>query len=201
MVSYTGSFGDDNPGGNGFDPSPQVLPELTEKVADQLVLEEIEDDGLLRYQAARQRGLRLGSFGIVLEPDALYEIIEHARLSPFPGVSKIFRGIINHRGNVVPVYDLSEITGVIPDSWERSRLMMLNTGQEAVALVIFELPFQITPRVPVALEEIENVPAIFLDHTRQAYRESGKLWLSLQYDTFFAALRDSCVLADASTGK
>lgn len=197
MASYTGSFDDDGHRGNGFDPSPLLVPVPEDKSVDLPALDELENENILRFQPARQRGLRLGSFGLLLEADALYEIIENVRLSPFPGVSRIFRGIINHRGNVVPVYDLSEITGAAQDSWERSRLIMLNTGQESVALLIFELPFQITPRVPVPLEDIKNVPDIFLEHTRQAYRENGKLWLSLQHDSFFTALRDSCVLADA----
>jgi twitching motility protein PilI/purine-binding chemotaxis protein CheW len=159
-----------------------------------------DEDTLLRFQPARRRGLYLGTFGIVLEPESVYEIIEHTKISPFPGVSGVFRGIVNHRGNVVPVYDLTQLTGSVPEQWERSRLLMFNSGKESVALLIFELPFEVTFKHSISLDGLDRLPALLLEHAEEAFKYKDTVWLCLQYESFFVALRDSCVLGEAGFG-
>lgn len=186
---------------NGSEYSSEVLLPLQDSVIDEAPAEESVVDAIQLYQPARQRGLRLGAFGILLEADAVYEIVEHARISPLPCVTSVFKGIINHRGNVVPVYELFEMTGIEAGTWERNRLLLLNDGRESVGLVVTELPYQIAPQITATPENLANIPDLFIEHTQQAYRESGVVWLLLRHDTFFSALRDSCVLNEVAVEK
>lgn len=181
-------FGEAEP----VEPSWNIREESAQK--QRTLSEDIGEEALLRFQPARRRGLQFGSFGLVLEPELVYEVVEHARISPLPGASGVFKGIINHRGNVVPVYDLTRLTGTASEVWERGRLVMFNSGREAVALVVFELPFEVVFKQSVPLDGLDHrLPALLLDHALQVYRYREMLWLSMQYKSFFAALRDSCV--------
>ena len=142
------------------------------------------------YSQEKKRGLLYGKMGILLGSQLVYEIIEQARLTPFPGVKSVFKGIVNHRGNIVPVYDLYELMNEEAPAWERNRLLIINTGREALAFVLYDLPLQVEPVVKVREHEVINVPDIFLDNASSVYRLDGIIWLALDNKEFFSILRD-----------
>ena len=142
------------------------------------------------YSQEKKRGLLYGKIGILLGSQLVYEIVEQARLTPFPGVKPVFKGIVNHRGNIVPVYDLYELMNEEAPAWERNRLVILNTGREALAFILYELPLQVDPVVKVREHEVIHVPDVFLDHASSVYRLDGVIWIALDNQKFFSVLRD-----------
>lgn len=150
-------------------------------------------DRYSRFAQSQRRGIRVGPFGLVLEPPMLYEIVESARISPLPGVGAGCRGLVNHRGNVVPVYDPAALTGVPPPSWERKRLLILNSGRDAAAMVLYGLPVQLRSCIHVPAEQISGLPPVFARHARDAFRDEDVYWLALDYAGFFTELAKSCL--------
>ena len=143
------------------------------------------------YSDVKRRGIFFGTFGLLLNNDSIYEIIEHAKVTPMPGVLSVFKGIMNHRGSIVPVYDLNELIKDDELIWERSRVIILNTGREAVALFLYSLPVQISPVVKVSEKEIFHVPDIITSNSAAIYRLNGVLWFDLDKENLFSRLRDS----------
>jgi chemotaxis signal transduction protein len=152
-----------------------------------------KEDRYVRLVQEKYRGVRIGAFGFVLEPAALYEIVESARISPLPGVTSLCKGLINHRSNVVPVYDVTELAGVKQPVWERKRLLILNARENAVGLLLYDLPAQIGVDNPVQADGITDVPEIFHRHASGAYLSNGTLWLCLNRDSFFTELNTLCI--------
>lgn len=150
-------------------------------------------DRYSRFAQSQRRGVRVGPFGLVLEPPMLYEIVESVRISPLPGVSSLCRGLINHRGNVVPVYDPAALTGATPQPWERKRLLIVNSGRDAAAMILYGLPVQVRPGIHVPAEHIGGLPPIFARHALDAYRNDDVYWLALDYGNFFSELGRSCL--------
>ncbi|HEX7028308.1 MAG TPA: chemotaxis protein CheW [Gammaproteobacteria bacterium] len=148
-----------------------------------------------RLAQAKYRGVRLGTFGFVLEPAALYEIVESARISPIPGVTSLCKGLVNHRSNVVPVYDITELADTKPKVWERKRLLILDSRESAVGVLLYDLPVQITIDDPVQSSEITDVPEIFHRHSSGGYWSGSTLWLDLNRDSFFTELNTLCLRA------
>lgn len=146
-----------------------------------------------RLARAQHRGVRVGSFGFALEPTALFEIMESAKLSPLPGVTSLCKGLANHRGNVVPVYDLAELTDTIPTAWERKRLLILGSKENAVGLFLYDLPTQIGTGNRVELHEVTDVPDIFCRHASGAYLNNDRFWLILDRESFFTELNRLCL--------
>lgn len=144
----------------------------------------------------RRRGLKLGDFGVVLPAGTVYEIIESANISPMPGVTGLFKGFVNHRGTVAPVYDLAELTDSDPGTWERRRLLILNSGAEAVAVKLYELPVPVRNEYGVPDTFLDKVPDSFRRHTQQVYRAGDQLWLDIDLDAFFDTLSRLCLKAD-----
>jgi chemotaxis signal transduction protein len=150
-------------------------------------------DRYSRFTQSQRRGVRIGPFGLVLEPPMLYEIVESARISPLPGVGAVCRGLINHRGNVVPVYDPAALTGEPPLAWERRRLLILNSGRDAAAMMLYGLPVQVRSGIHIPVERISGLPPVFARHARDAFREEDVYWLALDYPGFLAELAGSCL--------
>lgn len=141
----------------------------------------------------RRRGVKVAGFGLLLPATAIYEIAEAVNISPMPGVTGLFKGFVNHRGNVAPVYDLNELTGEDEATWERKRLLILNSGTEAVAVKLYELPVPVRDEYGVPDSFLDSVPEIFQRHLRQAYKTTERLWLDIDMDAFFDALSRRCL--------
>lgn len=153
--------------------------------------------GVDRYTVfqQRRRGLKLGRFGVVLPAGLVYEIVESVRISPMPGVTSLFKGFVNHRGNVAPVYDLAELTGE-QQAWDRKRLLIINNGPEAAAIKLYELPVPVRNEYSVPNTFLDSVPEVFHQHVQQAYRTTDMLWLEMDIEAFFDALSRLCLKAD-----
>lgn len=148
-----------------------------------------------RYSLFEQvrRGARFGRLGIVLAPGMLYEVVESVNITPLPGVKPLFKGFVTHRSNVVPVYDLAGLIDGECLHWERKRLLILNSGREAVAVLLYELPFQIRGETPAGPERIDAVPEILRRHTREVWRSRETLWLAPDYEGLFTELSTLCL--------
>jgi chemotaxis signal transduction protein len=145
------------------------------------------------FALSQRRGIRIAGFGLVLESPMLYEIVESARISPLPGVTPVCKGLINHRSKVVPVYDLAALTdGPLP-VWERKRLLILYSGKDAVAVVLYALPAQLEQGIAVPVDKVDGLPPIFARHARNACRHEDTCWLALDYESFFTELGRSCL--------
>jgi chemotaxis signal transduction protein len=142
---------------------------------------------------SQRRGIRISNFGLLLESPMLYEIVESARISPLPGVTAVSKGLINHRSKVVPVYDLAALTDAPPPVWERKRLLILYSGKDAVAVMLYNLPAQLGQGTAVPVDEIDGLPPVFARHARHACRHEDTCWLALDYESFFTELGRSCL--------
>lgn len=145
------------------------------------------------FALSQRRGIRISNFGLVLESPLLYEIVESVRISPLPGVTAVCKGLINHRSKVVPVYDLAALTDAPPPVWERKRLLILYSGKDAVAVVLYNLPAQLGQGIAVPVDDIDSLPSVFARHARNACRHEDTCWLALDYESFFTELGRSCL--------
>lgn len=172
------------------EPSAGAISPEPGKIADTLP----RVDRYAKLVQAKYRGVQIGSFGFVLEPSTLYEIVESARISPLPGVSSVCKGLINHRSNVVPVYD---ITALLADAksrnWERKRLLILSSRENAVGMLLHDLPVQINIDDRVESGDIIDVPEIFHRHASGGCWNNDRLWLNLNLDSFFTELNTLCL--------
>ncbi len=58
--------------------------------------------------------LRLGNIFLGIEPRALKEVLEVTQLTPVPLASPLLLGLLSNHGQIVPVFDLSQVLQVLP---------------------------------------------------------------------------------------
>lgn len=139
-----------------------------------------------RYASSPRYGFRVGSIGLLLAPDKLSEVVVDQDVYPIPTTPIWFSGLINLRGNLVPVFDLKRLFGMEEDAGRRPSLLVVDRGDKAVATPLDTLPQAICTDHP--LRQLPPVPSLLQDHVRAAYVQGNDVWLDFDFDQLFEAV-------------
>ncbi|MBI1423873.1 MAG: hypothetical protein GC149_10445 [Gammaproteobacteria bacterium] len=81
-------------------------------------------------------GYRIGVHRFVLERTLLTEIVVRPKIYPIPRSPAWLCGVINLRGTIVPVIDLSESLSTVSNSTPGDYVLVIDKGSDAVALIV-----------------------------------------------------------------
>lgn len=163
-------------GGTRRSPSEALtrfIPSRTEQSADKQTVEPI------RF------GAQVGNIGLLVPKGMLSELVEEITVFPLPTTPPWFQGLINLRGSLVPVYDLKTLFMIDEPSSEKNNLLVLNTGEKAVGILIDGLP--ITLQAAQRLQQAPLLPPVLRDHYRAVYVKDAVVWVDFDFDGFFHA--------------
>lgn len=131
-------------------------------------------------------GFRVGNVGLLLAPEKLSEVVSDALVHPIPTTPVWFSGLINLRGNLVPVFDLGRLLGVDEKQGKKKAVLVVDRGDKAVGIPIKGLPETIPP--VERLQQLPPLPAILRDHVRMAYMHQRTIWLEFDFEGLFKAI-------------
>ena len=143
----------------------------------------VDSQELLLGQRPARFGFRLGSYGLLLGAQVTSEVLEPLTVYRVPNTSAEWLGLVNLRGNLVPVYDLSAILGWPRDESVKSMMLFLGQGQEMLGIKIDGLP-----QVPTLDQPLHRLPALpknLQAYADQAYIDQGITWVEFDYKGFF----------------
>ena len=143
---------------------------------------------LIEADSARyiqRRGFRIGDLRLLVPLDATSEVLEMPPLFRLPGAPTGIKGLANRHGRVVPVMDLSVLFQMSHDRPASSWLLVCGKGDEAVGLVIDNLPERksFVRDDEVALSGIEHSIA---SYAKAAYRDGRNIWIDIDTEEFFS---------------
>lgn len=138
-------------------------------------------------------GFRVGGFGFLVPVVTYCEVLKKTQVNPLPNTQAWFNGLVNLRGNLVPVMDLKLFFGEGKSDPKTQRLFAIGKGDGAVGLWIDGLPEVRSINEPTRVE-IPPLPVLLERYVVTAYSLQGQLWLNLQYDGFFKALGSQIAL-------
>ena len=138
-------------------------------------------------------GFELGPIGIFIPSGMVCEVIDMQRIFLLPNAPKELSGLINLRGNLVPVFDLSRLLRVQEENTEgkdkyQDNLYMLIIGSDvkAMAFVIKALP------QPIPTEQHEPELPPIAEYARKfvinAYSFQHRTWIDLDLEAFLVSL-------------
>lgn len=137
------------------------------------------------------------ALGALLPAAEPFEIVEFARLAPCPGAAEHFAGLIAHRGQAVPVYDLRLALGLAPGAWVRRRVLVFASGPEAVGVRIEALPHTVERGALVETADPPPLPDAWHTHLRRVWRADQRFLIELDWPALFDDLAAAAV-AEAS---
>lgn len=107
---------------------------------------------------------------LLLPAKVLPQVALDVSVAPVPNCPPWFRGVIARRGAVVPVFDVPASLGLPPSIARLMRIVVLDPGPEALALLCTEVPSVVTvegladaastPGFPVGLTPFLDPPMI-----------------------------------------
>jgi twitching motility protein PilI len=144
--------------------------------------------GIAPVERQRARyGFQIGDIGLLIGQDTSSEVLERAPVYPLPKAPTWLLGLVNLRGNLVPVFDvkpLLELEG--DDAQDKRRLLILGGGDKAVGIMIDGLPQLAATNN--ALSRLPPLPAALRPYVAKAYVRDNAVWLEFDHYGFFGSL-------------
>lgn len=152
-------------------------------------------------QAETLFGFRVGGLGFLLASHTYCEIIEQLAVNPLPNVEPWFTGLLNLRGNLVPVIDLQLLLGEassLNTDAKKRQLFAIGQGDKTMAFWIDGLP-EIRNSFLQPLKQLPPLPAILRNCVSNAYLQEGQLWFNVQFDELFKNLGRQYTMEEGGT--
>ena len=153
-----------------------------------LVVPELPAGVELRY------GYRVGEVGLLHDPAEGVQLTESPPLYGLPNTRPWCRGLVNLRGNLIPVYDLGVLLSGAPVAppvgRRRNKLLVVGSDTNSAALIIEATPAQVHINTTEPEADTSLIPEVLRPHVRHAFRADGELWIDPEYDSLFKSLAD-----------
>lgn len=130
----------------------------------------------------------------LLVPRGLYsELISRPRICRIPTTPIWFSGFINHRGETVPVFDLSTLAqkgSADPGDQSQRWVLLLDEQPYMVGILLTNPPSALV--APTLLDETaaDHLSEVLRPHTYGYVEHKGTVWAELNHRQFFAAIKD-----------
>jgi twitching motility protein PilI len=133
-------------------------------------------------------GFRVGVWGLLLDSNIYCEIVDQTKISLLPNVQAWFSGVLNLRGNIVPVIDLHILLNQDkPTDNKARRLLAVDRGKKTVAFWIDGYPHMLSTAT-LHTSSAPALPDILKKSARACHTQDAQLWLTLSLDTLFKSM-------------
>lgn len=147
------------------------------------------DESEIRY------GYCFDGVGFLVGEGILSEIINDYTIYPMPNCASWMTGLVNVRGNLVPVYDLKELFGlktsrVDATSKDYKHLLVLDKGTDSVAVLIYELPLALNIVNWNASDHKPELANCFSKYITSSYLDDSIIWVDFDHKKYFKSIRN-----------
>lgn len=156
---------------------PSVALDRFEPPAN-MVLGAVVENEVGRY------GFKIGSLGLLIQQGSGSEVMQLPTMWTLPGAPPWLLGLINLRGNLVPVFELRLLLGLGQRaSDEKPLVLVFDQGDKAVGILIDDFPRPLS-----ALSKLPNLPQLptaLHGHVQAGYVKDEMIWLEFDHGSFF----------------
>jgi chemotaxis signal transduction protein len=139
-------------------------------------------------QLIRRLGFRIGEIGLLITPGTISELTDMLRICPVPNTAGWMLGLVNIRGNLIPVFEMASLLGIQRDADKKRMLLILGQGDMAAGIPIDGLPAHQTLASTDKLQNLPALPDIIRPYISVGYEKNGELWFQFDHIPFFQAL-------------
>jgi len=135
-------------------------------------------------------GYRVDQFRLLIKPNTRSEVITQTPIYPIPNMPVWFLGVMNLRGNLLPVFDLHQLLETDDSGWDKRDkrvVLILDQGSGMLGIFIDGLPQSVA--LNRTLRNIPPLHDVLQEHVSTAYTEDdGAIWLDFDHQSFFTTL-------------
>jgi twitching motility protein PilI len=136
-------------------------------------------------------GFRVKGLGLMISSEILCEVVKNYKVYPIPNTRRWLKGLVNLRGNLVPVYDLALLLELTDEPIQTGSLLVIDKGQNTVGLLIEGLPKPCDTGNWSKVVQIPMLPAGLTDFITDAYSADDAMWLGFKHNEFFKSVMNS----------
>ncbi|MEE9551948.1 MAG: chemotaxis protein CheW [Gammaproteobacteria bacterium] len=130
-------------------------------------------------------GFRTGDIGLIMDEALGSEIVNNIPICSIPDTPPWFSGVVNLRGNIVPIFDLKMIFNS-NEKTNLQKILLIGKESKVAGILIDELP-QALPDLDYTTD-LSSVPPILNECLRSVYKQNENIWLELNFNDFFTGL-------------
>lgn len=131
-------------------------------------------------------GFRIGELALLVPEGIETEVLDNPRVFPLPRAPHWLAGMLNQRGNVVPVFDIPKLLSSQARPSRARRILLMGRAAQAVAVYIDGLPQPLTTTDRV--DNPADLPAMLQPFAEPAFSEQGADWFEFNHTEFFQCL-------------
>ena len=131
-------------------------------------------------------GFRVASIGLLLGSTVGAELVSRVPVSPIPNAPVWLQGLMNLRGNLVPVVDVAAVLGLAAETKASALVLVFGKGDRAVGVPIAAAPKAL--RDMRAVSELPPLPERLAAHTGDGYLDGQEFWVDFRHESFFESL-------------
>jgi len=139
-------------------------------------------------------GFIIEKLGFLIAKNTLSEIVINTQIYPIPNTQEWMKGLINVRGNLVPVFDFSLLLGFSAQHAEQKKLLVLGKESQAVGLLIDGLPQACEQSSWKKMSCLPAQVAGLEKYISNAYSSDDVVWMDFNQDDYFKSIRDEVVI-------
>jgi twitching motility protein PilI len=146
------------------------------------------DPVTLTADTATMFGIRIGCVGLLVSSSIYCEVLDKTLVNPLPNVVPWLSGLLNLRGNLVPVFDLHSVLSEAAVDRNKRKLFVIGGGDKAAALWIDGLPEIKESGQFEPVRKFAALPKIQQRFVSASYEQDGQVWFHINFEDLFEAL-------------
>lgn len=161
------------------------INQFSKSYTDLYDLEQLEERNL-RY------GFKAANYHFLIPKNLASEVIPMNQICVLPNTDSNILGVINLRGNLVPVFDLERvISGKDTDS-RYTYLFIIGSSDDIAAVPINELPASIDlEHLQFDIQSSQKLPEHLTDFTQNICKENDNYWYEMNFIQWFSSISKS----------
>lgn len=144
--------------------------------------------GVTEHEPLRH-GVTIGPYNFLLPANDVSEVIKGSTIYPIPKTADWVKGLLNLRGNLVPVFDLAERFNAAAAPPVSPQILAVGRADQALALMVDGIPKPASTSEPLADTDLP-IPDGIRDHVFGAYVDDQNTWLEIDFSGLIESLTD-----------
>jgi len=134
-------------------------------------------------------GFIIENMGFLIAENTLSEIAKNAKIYPIPKTKDWMKGLINLRGNLIPVYNFSLLLGLSEENVQQNNLLILGDDSESVGILIDGLPQPCNIENWIKLDKIPCEISSLKEFATEAYSVDDIIWIDFDQKEYFRSIK------------
>lgn len=160
---------------------------LANKIDSTVHVEQEVDTSLVENRDRQVHAFKVGNIGLILPETEVSELLDKIPSCRLPNTNRVLHGMANLRGRIIPLFDLQYVLNV-PKTKTKFNLV-IGTGEESVAVLLENMPQQITITEQDGLDNLPPIPESLKPFVSKAYSTDDGLWFDFDVFNFFSSLK------------